>query len=143
MRAEGRTRSRAERVRKDVDVDAPPSSCRTSCSAATDIAETHEAMTFTTDAPGMDLSDIDVFVDVPRHALTIQGERNEEITDEPCTNANVVSESLARLRASSRRRRRYHSILRQRRPQSDRPQRKNRERAAKSETNSRRVGDVK
>ena len=39
-------------------------------------------MTFTTDAPGMDLSDIDVFVDVPRHALTIQGERNEEITDE-------------------------------------------------------------
>lgn len=51
-------------------------------SAATDVAETHEAMTFTTDAPGMDPSDIDVFVDVTRHALTIQGERNEEITDE-------------------------------------------------------------
>ena len=39
-------------------------------------------MTFTTDAPGMDPSDIDVFVDVTRHSLTIQGERNEEITDE-------------------------------------------------------------
>jgi HSP20 family molecular chaperone IbpA len=51
-------------------------------SAATDIAETNEAMTFTTDVPGMDLSHIDVFVDVARHALTIQGERREDVTDE-------------------------------------------------------------
>ena len=50
--------------------------------AATDIAETNEAMTFTTDVPGMDPSHIDVFVDVARHALTIQGERLEEVTDE-------------------------------------------------------------
>jgi len=39
-------------------------------------------MTFTTDVPGMDPSHIDVFVDVARHALTIQGERREDVTDE-------------------------------------------------------------
>lgn len=50
--------------------------------AATDIAETNEAMTFTTDVPGMDPSHIDVFVDVARHALTIQGERLEDVADE-------------------------------------------------------------
>lgn len=50
--------------------------------AATDITETNEAMTFTTDVPGMDPSHIDVFVDVARHALTMQGERLEDVTDE-------------------------------------------------------------